>query len=76
MVRELANKWISQEIKNATFMIDNAPAYSRLEEIEKECPNVNILRLAPYSYLMNNPIELVLSALNKLERCNNNPNLV
>ena len=33
----------------------------QLKEFEKEFPNVKILRLAPYTYLMN-PIELMCSA--------------
>ena len=43
------------------FIIGNDPALSRLEEIEEEFPNVKILKLAPYLYLMN-PIELMCRA--------------
>ena len=42
-------------------MVDNAPAYSRLELLEEEFEDVQVLRLAPYSYLLN-PIELVWSS--------------
>ena len=43
-----------------TFVIDNAPAHARFEQLLKEHSYVRILRLAPYSYLLN-PIELVWS---------------
>ena len=52
---------VSQEIENLTFIIDNVPAHLLLEEIGEEFPNVKIIRLTPYLYLMN-PIELMWSA--------------
>ena len=48
-------------MENPTFIIDNDPAHSRLEEIEEELLNVKILKLAPYCCLMN-PIEHMWSA--------------
>ena len=44
-----------------TLIIDNAPARARMEEIVTEHENVQRMRLAPYSYLLN-PIELVWSS--------------
>lgn len=50
-----------QGLQNPTFIVDNAPAHSRLEDLLDENPHVQILRLAPYSYLLN-PIELLWSS--------------
>lgn len=54
--RELANKCIAAGIQSPAFVVDNAPAHSRLELLEEEFE-----RLAPYSYLLN-PIEIVWSS--------------
>ena len=35
------------------IVIDNAPAHARLEQLLEEHPHLQILRLAPYSYLLN-----------------------
>ena len=40
--------------------MDNAPVHSRLEELLQENPHTEIIRPAPYSYLLN-PIELLFS---------------
>ena len=64
-----ANQWFTELIEKCredgidrpTIIVDNAPAHSRLESLLEEFPHVEILRLAPYSYLLN-PIELVWSA--------------
>ena len=66
--RELAVTCENNGIEQPTFIIDNAPAHCRLECICEEFPNVKLLRLAPYSYLLN-PIELLWSCL--LLHCNN-----
>ena len=63
------NEWIQQliakceekHIRNPTFVIDNAPAHSKVETVLESHENVEILRLAPYSYLLN-PIELLWSS--------------
>ena len=49
-----------QAIENHTCIIDNAPVHYRLESILEQNPHVQILRLTPYSYLLN-PIELLWS---------------
>ena len=58
--RELVSKCEEQGMDRLTLIIDNAPVHSNLEEIEEEYNDVQILRLAPYSYLLN-PIELLWS---------------
>ena len=47
-------------ITDPTFIIDNAPAHVRIDQLIEEHPHVKLLRLAPYSYLLN-PIELLWS---------------
>ena len=47
-----------QGITRPTFVIDNAPVHSRLDQLEEKYSHVEILRPAPYSYLLN-PIELL-----------------
>lgn len=59
--RDLIQKCTESGIMQPTFIIDNAPVHSRLEELMAEFPHIDIIRLAPYSYLLN-PIELVWSA--------------
>uniref|UniRef100_A0A6A7FWY1 Tc1-like transposase DDE domain-containing protein n=1 Tax=Hirondellea gigas TaxID=1518452 RepID=A0A6A7FWY1_9CRUS len=56
--RDLVDACEGQGIHNPTFIIDNAPTHCRLENIIQEFPHVKLLRLAPYSYLLN-PIELM-----------------
>ena len=58
--RELIDACRQNGIDHPTFIIDNAPAHNNLEELETEYPTIQILRLAPYSYLLN-PIELLWS---------------
>ena len=63
------NEWIEQlivkceekHIRNPTFVIDNAPAHAKVENVLENHENVEVLRLAPYSYLLN-PIELLWSS--------------
>ena len=52
----------NQGIDQPTFIVDNAPAHARLERVLEQSENVQILRLAPHSYLLN-PIELFWSAI-------------
>lgn len=59
--RELIETCNTQGIENPTFIVDNAPAHCRLEEVIAEYEDTQLLRLAPYSYLLN-PIELVWSS--------------
>lgn len=59
--QELIEACNRQGINEPTFIIDNAPAHCRLEEIIEDNPHVQIIRLAPCSYLLN-PIELVWSS--------------
>lgn len=58
--RELARTCQNTGIEHPTFIIDNAPAHCKVESIVVEFPQVKVLRLAPYSYLLN-PIELMWS---------------
>lgn len=58
--RQLINTCINEGILRPTFIIDNAPAHSNLESIITTEDDVELLRLAPYSYLLN-PIELLWS---------------
>ena len=51
----------NQGIDAPTLIIDNTPAHARMEEIFAEHENVQMIFLAPYSYLLN-PIELVWSS--------------
>ena len=51
----------SQRIINPTMIVDNAPAHPRLEAAY-ENTSAKLLRLAPYSYLLN-LIELVRSTM-------------
>lgn len=60
-VEQLIETCFTQGIENPTLIIDNAPAHTRAETVVENYENVNLLRLAPYSYLLN-PIELVWSA--------------
>lgn len=48
-------------IQYPTVVIDNAPVHSKLETILEDMEDVQIIRLAPYSYLLN-PIELAWSS--------------
>ena len=59
--RNLVRTCNNKGIEHPTFIIDNAPAHCRLESIAEEFPHVKLLRLAPYSNLLN-PIELMWSA--------------
>lgn len=59
---DLLEACANQGIDQPTFIIDNAPAHARLETALEQYENVQILRLAPYSYLLN-PIELFWSAI-------------
>ena len=58
--RDLVAECHNQGIENPTFVVDNSPNHCRLENIPDEFPHVKLLRLAPYSYLLN-PIELMWS---------------
>ena len=60
-VEELIASYANQGIDAPTLIIGNAPAHARMEEIVAEHENVQMIRLAPYSYLLN-PIELVWSS--------------
>ena len=60
-VEDLIASCSSQGIDAPTLIIDHAPAHARMEEIVAEHENVQMIRLAPYSYLLN-PIELVWSS--------------
>ena len=60
-MRELIEQCNSQGIIRPTLIIDNAPAHSNVEEITNEYDDIQLLRLAPYSYLLN-PIELLWSS--------------
>ena len=44
-----------QGITDPTFVIDNAPAHCRLQELIQQHPHVHLLRLAPYSFLLGKP---------------------
>jgi transposase len=57
---ELIEACNQQGIVSPTFIIDNAPAHCRLEDLLNENQHIQIIRLAPYSYLLN-PIELLWS---------------
>ena len=59
--RELIQMCQNEGIIRPTFIIDNAPAHARVETAVDPGIDVEILRLAPYSYLLN-PIELVWSS--------------
>ena len=59
-MQELIDQCCILGIHHPTFVIDNAPVHSRLEELLEENPHIEIIRLAPYSYLLN-PIELLWS---------------
>ena len=48
-------------IERPTFIIDNAPVHVNLETVLQPEEDVEVLRLAPYSYLLN-PIELLWSS--------------
>ena len=60
-VEDLIASCSSQGINAPTFITDHAPAHASMEEIVAEHENVRMIRLAPYSYLLN-PIELVWSS--------------
>ncbi|XP_022902532.1 uncharacterized protein [Onthophagus taurus] len=60
-LRRLIATCTADGIEKPTFIIDNAPVHSNLEsELEPE-EDIEIVRLAPYSYLLN-PIELLWSS--------------
>ena len=52
-IRELIEHCNSKGIIRPTVIIDNAPAHSNVEEITNEYDDIQLLRLAPYSYLLN-----------------------
>jgi transposase len=57
-LRELLQSIVAQGIQshNIAIVIDNAPCHSRAEEAVAEFPGAELLRLAPYSPMLN-PIE-------------------
>ena len=59
-LEDLLEACANQGIDQPTLIVDNAPAHARLERVLEHHENVQILRLAPYSYLLN-PIELLWS---------------
>lgn len=59
--RELINTCADQGINAPTIVCDNAPVHSQLETVIQAGEDVELLRLAPYSYLIN-PIELAWSS--------------
>ena len=61
-IEQLIETCFTQGIENPTLIIDNAPAHARVETVVDNYENVNLLQLAPDSYLLN-PIELVWSVL-------------
>ena len=61
-VEELLTVCTNQGVERPTLIVDNAPAHARAETVVEGHEDVQLLRLAPYSYLLN-PIELVWSVL-------------
>ena len=62
-LEDLLEACANQAIDQPTLIVDNAPAHARLERFLEHHENVQILRLDPYSYLLN-PIELLWSVFN------------
>ena len=60
-IRELIDSCANEGISRPTIVLDNAPAHARVESVIEEGDDVKILRLAPYSFLLN-PIELYWSS--------------
>lgn len=66
---EDAKEWVNAMMQNlpgnlrtedVVFVCDNAPAHSRLQQCEEENPGMQVLKLAPYSPMLN-PVEGVWS---------------
>ena len=60
-IRELIDQLQASGVPRPTLVLDNAPAHAGVEDVVGSDEGVLILRLAPYSYLLN-PIELMWSA--------------
>lgn len=67
--RELISECHREGNMPLTIVIDNAPVHSQVETIVEENMDVEILRLAPYSYLIN-PIELAWSSFKAVVKHN------
>ncbi|OAF64868.1 hypothetical protein A3Q56_07427 [Intoshia linei] len=52
----------SRGVTSPTFVIDSAPVHNNIETVVRDDKDVKIIRLAPYSYLLN-PIELAWNLL-------------
>ena len=61
-LREIINICYQRQIVNLTIVCDNATCHRDIEKVIREGEDVKILRLAPYSFLLN-PIELVWSQI-------------
>lgn len=59
--RRLIQTCNNNGILRPTFIIDNAPVHANLEGVLEPEEDIEIVRLAPYSYLLN-PIELLWSS--------------
>jgi transposase len=63
LIEDFVTVWIAANPHlNLCIVIDNAPAHARIDEIVGRHLRLTVLRLAPYSYLLN-PIEMLWSAL-------------
>lgn len=60
-LRQLIELCANEGIERPTFVIDNAPVHNNLESVLRPEEDIEIIRLAPYSYLLN-PIELLWSS--------------
>ena len=61
-IEELLTVCTNQGVERPTLIVDNAPAHAQAETVVEGHEDVQLLRLHPYSYLIN-PIELVWSVL-------------
>ena len=59
--RQLIDACVMEGVRQPTFIIDNAPVHANLESVITSDEDVELIRLAPYSYLLN-PIELLWSS--------------
>ncbi|XP_029654645.1 uncharacterized protein LOC115228125 [Octopus sinensis] len=59
-MKELINECRYLSVQNPTFITDNAHVHNQLESVVEQEENIELLRLPPYSYLLN-PIELAWS---------------
>lgn len=57
LLNNLPSNW---EVENVVLVCDNAPCHSNLEAIEENFVGIKILRLSPYSPMLN-PIEIIWS---------------